>query len=153
MSAPTAPHARQSRDPLRGAYVRDYCAAMLWASTDESDDTGGQPMDASYTAADIAPESLADIRAQLANFLFKARRLLRDATRTDNARSEYASHDVGRCASVARQTAHDFFLTRCGHGVGFWDRGLGDVGDALSELAKQAGEVWPYVGDDGRIYR
>ena len=31
---------------------------------------------------------------------------------------------------------HDYWLTRNGHGVGFWDRGLGDVGVMLSDLAE-----------------
>lgn len=34
---------------------------------------------------------------------------------------------------------HDFYLTREGHGAGFWDRGLGIVGDALTALAKPYG--------------
>jgi hypothetical protein len=35
----------------------------------------------------------------------------------------------------------DFWYTRCGHGVGFWDRGLGDLGDKLSAIAKTYGDV------------
>lgn len=31
---------------------------------------------------------------------------------------------------------HDFWLTRNGHGAGFWDRGLGDLGERLTEAAK-----------------
>ena len=34
---------------------------------------------------------------------------------------------------------HDFYLTREGHGAGFWDRGLGIVGDALTYIAKPYG--------------
>jgi len=34
---------------------------------------------------------------------------------------------------------HDFYLTREGHGAGFWDRGLGMVGDALTVVAKPWG--------------
>lgn len=34
---------------------------------------------------------------------------------------------------------HDFYLTREGHGAGFWDRGLGIVGDALTALSKPYG--------------
>lgn len=31
------------------------------------------------------------------------------------------------------QAGHDFWLTRNGHGAGFWDRGLEDIGQALSD--------------------
>jgi hypothetical protein len=37
------------------------------------------------------------------------------------------------------QVGHDFWLTRNGHGAGFWDRGLGDVGERLTTAAKVYG--------------
>ena len=46
----------------------------------------------------------------------------------------------------------DFWLTRNGHGAGFWDRGLGSVGDELTKNAKPFGSVDAYVGDDGKVY-
>lgn len=42
---------------------------------------------------------------------------------------------------------HDLYMTFVGHGVGFWDRGLGELGDTLSELAGH-GEC--YVWQDSR---
>ena len=47
---------------------------------------------------------------------------------------------------------HDFWLTRNGHGAGFWDRGLGEVGDRLSNACKAFGSYDLYIGDDGKIY-
>lgn len=47
---------------------------------------------------------------------------------------------------------HDFWLTRNGHGAGFWDRNLGDLGDELTELAKTWGSVGTYLGDDGQVW-
>ena len=35
------------------------------------------------------------------------------------------------------QIGHDFWLTRNGHGAGFWDRGLGEVGDKLTKICKE----------------
>jgi len=46
----------------------------------------------------------------------------------------------------------DFWLTRNGHGVGFWDRGLGELGDTLSAACESFGEVWAYLGDDSRVH-
>lgn len=36
----------------------------------------------------------------------------------------------------ASQTGHDFILTANGHGCGFWDRGLGEIGDRLTEATR-----------------
>ena len=49
------------------------------------------------------------------------------------------------------QCGYDFWLTRCGHGVGFWDRDLGEVGDKLSEVCSKWGEVNLYITDDNQI--
>lgn len=42
------------------------------------------------------------------------------------------------------QDGHDFYLTRNGHGAGFWDRGYGPRGDALTKAAHTFGsaDVW-----------
>jgi len=51
-----------------------------------------------------------------------------------------------------RQFGADFFFTRCGHGVGFWDRGRGELGDELTEHAKTWGSVDAYLGDDEHLW-
>ena len=43
------------------------------------------------------------------------------------------------------QLGHDFWLTRNRHGAGFWDRGLGEVGDKLTRLSHGFGGVEPYI--------
>ena len=48
--------------------------------------------------------------------------------------------------------AYDYLLTRNGHGAGFWDRGLDELGDKLSDTAEIHGSVYAYAGDDGLIY-
>lgn len=43
------------------------------------------------------------------------------------------------------QAGHDFWLTRQGHGAGFWDRPkdvYGEFADILTEKSKEYGEVW-----------
>ena len=40
----------------------------------------------------------------------------------------------------AELAGHDFALTRNEHGTGFWDSGLGDIGDMLTEECKPYGE-------------
>ncbi len=49
------------------------------------------------------------------------------------------------------RAGYDFWLTRNGHGAGFWDRGLGMVGTSLTQRAKEVGGVDIDVGDDGEV--
>lgn len=39
------------------------------------------------------------------------------------------------------QAGHDLWLTANHHGAGFWDRGLGDVGDYLTSVAHGVGSL------------
>lgn len=51
------------------------------------------------------------------------------------------------------QVVHDFWLTRNGHGAGFWDGDYDeDIGEKLTQLSKKFGEKEVYVGDDGLLY-
>lgn len=46
-------------------------------------------------------------------------------------------------AGDAWQNGSDFWYTRNGHGVGFWDRGYADeIADPLTEACKQYGEAY-----------
>lgn len=110
---------------------RAYITCALWSSTDED----GQSLDADYTADDIAAESLEQMREDVAAFL-------ETAWETDL--------DLGPIEP--EQIGHDLWLTRNHHGAGFWDRGLGDLGDALAALAHPFGESYLYIGDDGQVY-
>jgi len=51
------------------------------------------------------------------------------------------------------KTAHDFVLTRNGHGAGFWDGDWEEkLGEELTSLSKKFGEFEAYIGDDSRVY-
>lgn len=45
------------------------------------------------------------------------------------------------------QGGHDFWLTRNGHGVGFWDRGHGPIGDKLTKYCEMCGPAELFEGD------
>lgn len=47
----------------------------------------------------------------------------------------------------AGRAGHDFWLSRNGHGVGFFDRDLGEVGDRLQDAARSSGAVDIDEGD------
>lgn len=130
-------------------FTQQYIETALWSSMDESNDNGGEPMDANYGIDDIAEDTLAEMVAECADF--------------QASFGAYIADDLGRAG-------HDFWLTRNGHGAGFWD---GDwevpffgtpipeifgtpryrtVGDYLTAMSKPYGEYNLYVGDDGMIH-
>ena len=43
------------------------------------------------------------------------------------------------------QAGHDFWLTRNGHGAGFWDRGIEEAGERLTEAARSYPEADVYI--------
>lgn len=123
-----------STSPTRlNEFQQGFLESALWSSTDNADDSGGEPLDANYGVSDIAPETLASLLKDCDDFCEANAELL-----------EQAGDDA--------QNGHDFWLTRNGHGVGFRDRGYGAVGKELSAACKPYGSVDLYVGDDGKIY-
>jgi hypothetical protein len=106
-----------SLDAFDAAYVE--CA--LWSSTDESDDAGGRPLDDNYGPEDIARSTLLEMQRDCQSFK--------------------AANERDLQGLDAAQCGHDFWLTRNGHGAGFWDRGLGERGDRLSKASKVYGSV------------
>lgn len=125
------------------AFTLAYIECALWSSTDESDEAGGEPLDANYDIDDIAPEAMERMTADCAKFQAMHRILL--------VKARYDLREY-REWSNAELAGHDFWLTRNDHGAGYWDRGLGEVGDKLTDAAKAFGECWLYVGDDDKIH-
>lgn len=52
------------------------------------------------------------------------------------------------------QAGHDFWLTRAGHGCGFWENDFGNANqcESLTRACERLGEFYLYPGDDGRLY-
>ncbi len=111
-------------------FTRAYIECALWSSCDEND----VPLDSSYGIEDMAPETLAGCIEDCAQF-------------QANNRADFAA-----CGLSDESAGHDFWLTRNGHGAGYWDRGLGAIGAILTDAAHVYGSVDLYVGDDGMIY-
>jgi len=115
------------------AFTRSYIETALWSSNDESDDSGGEPMDRNYSADDLAPDTLASIIADC------------EAFQRDNA-DDLAPYKL-------ETAGHDFWLTRNHHGAGYWD---GDYAEPhatrLTDASHAYGNVDLYIGDDGMIH-
>lgn len=108
-----------------------YIECALWSSTDNADESGGEPLDRNYEIADIALDTLASMAADCSAF-------------QDSNASDLATWGD-------EQAGHDFWLTRNGHGAGFWDRGRGAIGERLSVAARAYGSVDLYVAR-GRVH-
>jgi len=115
-------------------FILGYIECALWATLDESDESGGNPLDKNYGITDLSEDCLQQITQDCQSF--------REANVEDIAESELADSSAG----------HDFFLTRNGHGAGFWDRGLGEVGVRLTAACKPYGSMDLYLGDDNKIH-
>lgn len=104
-----------------------YKVCAVWTATN-----GERQLDETHSAGDIEPESLARMRADCQAFVTANEALLGDME--------------------PEQVGHDLWLTRNGHGTGFWDRGLGERGDKLADAARAMGESNLYIGDDDKVY-
>jgi hypothetical protein len=121
--------------------VDAYIECALWAGLDISrEDEGGHnpPLDANFGPDDLSEEAYQSISREVRDFL------------------EANEADIWQTGDEfeidPEQIGHDFYLTRNGHGAGFWDRGLGELGDRLAAAAKVYGSSELYPGDDGRLY-
>lgn len=133
-------------------FTRAYIEALFFTEGESLDDErmSQNPQDAARLVvgfADLAPETLATIAADCARFWAE--------NAADLATAGEAGYSMYQCG-------HDFWLTRNGHGAGFWDRPalacysvVGDVrtlGDRLSDACKSFGEVSACLGDGGKVY-
>jgi len=110
------------------AMVLGYLDCQLWAQTDydRDDDMSGEPkLDANYDVSDISSEYVEALHNEIAGIVAEHPLAVRMYLKT--RASEYFGHD--------------FYLTREGHGAGFWDRGLGQLGDYLTQIAKSYGSA------------
>lgn len=115
-------------------FVDAYIEAMFFTdSGDSEDELNGK------TIEDFAPQTMDQIIKDCKWFLNRAWPLIEDTI-----------------DDWLTQAGYDYWFNRCRHGCGFWDGDWDSLGqervDQLVNLCHQAGEVWPYVGDDGLVY-
>lgn len=122
-------------------FTRAYVECALWSSTDESTPDGGEPFDKNYGIEDIAPDSLLIMITNCLRFQSE------NIAHITNENYCYTNREA------SEQAGHDFWLTRNGHGCGFWD---GDwvepAATILTDTSGAFGECNLYVGDDGMIH-
>ncbi len=116
-------------------FMRGYIEAMLWSSTNDDDMKN-------VNINMIASETMDKIKKDCVSFLEKA--------------GSHITYDKLKrpSGSLEASAGHDFWLTRVGHGAGFWDGDwVGEEHDGdLTRISEEFGLLEPYVGDDGLIY-
>jgi hypothetical protein len=117
--------------PKLDTFTRAYLEAALWSSTDESTPSGGYLLDKNYGIEDFAPETLA--------------KMIKDSADFQEKYWDWISSNLTRAG-------HDFWLSRNGHGAGFFDGDWPEHGDELQEAAEKYGNFDLYVGDDDQIH-
>lgn len=95
-----------------------YITCLLWTEETDQDDGRPQELFVEHLSDALIHQSIKDCEA----FQKEAADLLTLAY----------NHPVE--TYDPEQAGHDFWLTRNGHGAGFWDRGLGEVGEKLTAL-------------------
>jgi hypothetical protein len=124
------------------AMLDAYIACALWSSTDNAATMGETPLDDNYGPEDLAPETRAAMRTDCEAFLAKCGGLI-----------EACAGRIKRDDSPFSKAGHDLWLTRNGHGCGFWDGDWPEPeASRLDAAAKAMGTCDLYVGDDGRLY-
>ena len=109
-------------------FKKHYMICALWTEEEQM---------GNLTIFDFSDEALEKVQKDVKAFLEKAGDLINE----DNA----------------EQAGHDFWLTRNGHGAGFWDRGDEFYGgkknaEKLSAIARKMGEITIEAGDDNKVY-
>jgi len=121
-----------SINPKFTVFLTAYIECALWSTTDNSDESGGDPLDNNYSPDDLHFKTFEQMERDCREFWTEHKAVL--------------SRDPGR-------GGYDFWLTRCDHGAGFWDGHWSDEnGKRLTDASRAYGNVDLYVGDDGKIY-
>ena len=135
------------------AMVDGYIDCQLWAQGDfehspdseyhDCDDCAhGEFLSTFYGRDDISDDYVSRVREEIAGIVVNhplAVRMFLNSGMFRSANSRERNEQFGM----------DFYLTREGHGAGFWDRGLGLLGDYLTTIAKYHGSA-DLLTDDGR---
>ncbi len=113
-----------------------YIQAALATEMDDSESSGGEPLDKNHDFDDIEASTFARIIADCRDFQKKYKALYEAGGWTDE--------DAGK----------DFWLSRNGHGAGFFDSDVENekIKDDLQDAARRYGEYNLYLGDNRLIW-
>lgn len=109
--------------PIWPEFVDGYLEAALWSSNFQEGEHEGEPLDSKFSVHDFDQESI------------------NKAVKDSNAFIQENRKDLEAASDDRWAHGKDFWLTRNGHGVGFWDRDYEkEIGERLTEAAHKYGE-------------
>lgn len=115
--------------------LRGYLTCALWSSTTMDD----VPLDRGHNLTDFTASAMEKSVLDCAAFFIQAEELI----------ASVETNTIGR-TDIWEMAGYDFWLTRNGHGAGFWDGDWDklpygmttvDLGPTLTRIAKAFGEV------------
>jgi len=119
-------------DATTQIFIDGFLDCALWAELDDNE----QALEVNYDLSDFDQDKLTQLKKECVEFFNDNIELLNRTPETYN----YG------------HAGHDFWLTRNGHGAGFWDGDADPVGGELTEKCKKYKSVELYIGDDNKIY-
>lgn len=128
---------------LWDAFHDGYVTGALWS--DVMDPETGEPADVDYTPDDLTRDAADALSSDARDYYTANGALIGAFCRYLSRTGRQPLHDAYAVAG------HYFWLTRNGHGAGFWDAGAGRVGDLLSDRAHTYGSAYLWADDDGRV--
>ena len=111
-------------------FTKGYIMSMYFTDTGEDDQPDSE--------ADLDPDALKRIIKDCDDFQSQSKYL------------DLALDTLGGSRDYSH-AGHDFWLTRNGHGAGFWDGDWGAFGPDLTREARTYGEIYTYKTDTGEM--
>lgn len=139
-------------NPLEYSVNEDDIYEALMADFDLNEDDSFRDRDNFVTAYISAAEELADDEEFEDGYVDWSSEAMQQMEKDAELFYSKAEKLLQKTSGDPRQHGYDFWLTRNGHGAGFWDRGYGDLGDKLTAFAEKFGNVDVIKGDDGKAY-
>lgn len=121
------------------AFISAYLTAALWSSANIGEHATAENLDGQYKLRDIECKTYIDMVKDCCSFIAQMLEVVGNVEELDRL-------DAAQCG-------HDFWLTRNGHGSGFWGRKeleANGFGEKLTELCKKFGE-YNLVGDGKKV--
>ena len=144
-------------------FFNAYLTCALWSSTDTKENGEMlEGLDQEYTIEDIDHDSIETMKKDCLKFFNENRQCFNYSEKTCQDRLIRKDKETGKLIYIEEtntynkytQAGYDFWLTRNGHGCGFWSRDElnKETKDLLTQKAKEFKEQYLYIGDDNKIY-
>lgn len=125
-------------------FTEHYLIAALWTEEERLKEESGDD-NRHFELIDFHPDAIARAVKECTDFQTAWPELLAAAYEL------YPPHPDAPTPQCS--AGHDFWLTRNGHGVGFWDRGFGRaLGEELTDACRAVKEIHLELGDDNSLH-